>query len=253
MLQKVAACTTVAQELRLGTALNDADIDTQSREVCADAALKAALDQRPIRNAVSPALAKAAIETFNQEKPTAPTSEVAAAQAWATATEKVLASLPKAPAPRALSCASFTAGLPGVRCAEVGDGVVLDFNASFAIGQQADKALELELAKVADLLNAQPHAYQLMVEGYVSRARYACAAAPRAACTDTRNQQLAQDRARWAEGVLTRRLVRAGAVTLRSAGVDNPLSYDTAADRKIRLLVRPASHAVADTVLSLNQ
>jgi hypothetical protein len=254
MLQQIAMCASVEQRLRTNTTLRGAELDAQSKTACANAALNSALGQTPILDAVSDASAKNTIEANKLENPPLVSNDVTAAAAWGAALEKIVAALPKTPVSQALLCTKFGPHISGVRCDERSGGAILSFSASFATGKDYDRTLELALATVADLLNSQPSHYQIDVEGYASQARFPCTtSAVDKRCGDTKNLELASRRARWAANVLQRRLTRVGALPIKDSGIVNPLSFDSAADRKIRLLVRPVDNDMSATQVSLNR
>jgi hypothetical protein len=165
------------------------------------------------------------------------------ATAWRHAMEAVLAaSVPKQPSHLERLCQRIRSGATAARCepSGSGDAVTLEFGASFAIGKAEDRALEMQIARLADMLGEDRQAYVFTVYGYASASAYPCSgssARTPSPCGAEKNYALARARADWAMDTLRKRLQEHFASDSYAVGRFNPLSFDTPADRRIRMTV----------------
>lgn len=252
ILQKVALCAGVEQQLASTRQLDPAQLKERSRAACGEAAMSATLLGHGLPDAASPALARQAIE---KAKP-APSVPVPGggtgpgdAVAWRRAMEAVLAaSVPKPPSDPERLCQRIRSGTAATRCEpdEAGNTVTLDFDASFATGRMGDRALEMQIARLADMLAGDGRTYAFTVYGYASVSAYPCngpGARTSSSCGTEKNHALARARADWALNVLRKRMPGRFASGSQAVGRFNPLSFDTPADRRIRMTVALADRA----------
>jgi hypothetical protein len=247
MLQKVALCAGVEQELAMQGVTGNA-LKEQTVADCGHAALDATLANRPMVKAGSPSSALAAIATAPPASTSLSSGNIpgaGSADAWSKAMLEVLAaSRPKVPELFDALCRQISSQIKGSRCAGgVADSATVDFDASFGPGQARDKGIEMQLAQLADILAGNPQDYRLLVTAYASHQLPPCpgkTAADIQACATAKNAALAQSRADWAYGILERRMAGRFGIGNQKHGSANPLSYDTPTDRRLRITLWPS-------------
>lgn len=243
MLQQVALCANVEHELASTQQLNSEELANRTRTACGRAVVAATMMGEALPQAANPALARLAIEKAPAGPASGPSGQPATedASAWRRAMEAVLAAaVPTPPSQLDMLCQRIKSATLAAHC-DVGGmngALTLDFSASFASGKAYDRALEIHMARLADMLNDGKQAYIVTVYGYASSGPFPCtrrANGTLATCAEDKNVALAQARANWALGVLKKRLgERMGAESI-ALGQFNPVSFDTPADRRIRM------------------
>lgn len=245
ILQQVALCANVEQQLA-STQLSPMELKERSWAACGKAVMSATLMGEGLPGATNPVLAQQAIEKAKSElPPPRPPGQPGAedAAAWRRAMEAVLAtSTPKQSSHLERLCQRIRSGVTPARCEPNGSGnaVTLDFDTSFAVGKTEDRALEMQIARLTDLLIDERQAYVFTVYGYASASAYPCSplsARVPSTCGAEKNYALAKARADWAIAVLKKRLKERFSSDSSTVGQFNPLSFDTPADRRIRMTV----------------
>jgi len=247
MLQQVALCAGVEQNLALNEGLTGSILNEHTLAACGNAVWDATLGSRPMVKAGSLSGAQAAIAA-TPPVATLPSGE-GDAKAWRDAmTEVLTASRPKVPGLFEALCQQITSLIKGSRCTDgIADSATVDFDASFALGQARDRGLEMQLAQLADILNSDSHDYRLMITAYASHQLPSCTGKSSGdvqACATAKNVALAQSRADWAFGVLERHMAERFGPGNQKHGSANPLSYDTPADRRLRVTLWPNQNVI---------
>jgi hypothetical protein len=174
ILQQVALCANVEQQLASLQQLSPAELKGRSWAACGKAVMSATLMGKGLPNATNPELAQQAINKAKLDAPPSTPSGLPGAEdaaAWRRAMEAVLAaSVPKPPSHLERLCQRIRSGATTARCepSPSGDAVTLDFDASVAIGKAEDRALEMQIARIADMLGEDRKAYVFTVYGYAS-------------------------------------------------------------------------------------
>jgi hypothetical protein len=245
ILQQVALCANVEQQLVSTQQLNSTELKERTWTACGKAVVSATNMGQGLPDATDPVLAQQAIEQANSDRSASTWSDepgIKSAAAWRQAMEAVLAaSIPKPQARPERLCQRIRSSVATVSCDPRGDGeVILDFNASFAIGKTEDRTLELQIARLADMLDEDRQAYVFAVYGYASASTYSCgqsSARTSSPCGAEKNHALAKARAMWALGVLRKRLQEHFSLDSHADGLFNPVSFDSPSDRRIRIMV----------------
>ena len=246
ILQQVALCANVEQQLAATEQLTHKELKERSWAACGKAVMSATLIGQGLPDAANPALAHQAIEKAKLDPPASrPAGQPGAedAAAWRQAMEAVLAATaPKQPSHFERLCQRIRSGTPALRCqpSVSGDTVTLDFDSSFAISKAEDRALEMQIAQLADVLGEEQQVYIFTVYGYASASAYPCRrsiARKPSTCDEKKNYALAKSRADWAINVLRKRLQHRFVSGSDTVGLFNPLSFDTPEDRRIRMKV----------------
>lgn len=242
MEQKVAWCATVEQEQAIESKTGVASKD-RTLAACGQAALDSTMNGTPLADVGNKTEAAAVLE----KTPPAPPAGIPGgtdAKAWQEAMQAVLAAaLPKAPLLLDALCTQITSQIKGSRCVGGSTLAALDFDASFALGRPYDNGLEMQLAKLADILRYHRQDFVLVVTASASRKAPTCPRrtpqADMATCTGTKNAALADERAQWAFNILQQRMAERFGSGNQKIGKADPLSYDTPEDRRLRITLQP--------------
>lgn len=254
ILQQVALCAGVEQQLASARKLSPADLKERSWAACGKAAMSATLMGHGMPDALSPVLVTQTIEKA-EPVPFAlvPDGETGPGDpaAWRRAMEAVLAaSIPKPPSGAERLCQRIRHVVTATRCEPnaAGTTVTLDFDTSFTTGRAGSRILEMKIARLADMLGADGQTYAFTVYGYASASDFFCvrpAARNPSPCGTGKNHALATARAEWALSVLRKRMRARVAADSQAVGLFNPLSFDTPADRRIRMAISLVSPSTA--------
>ncbi len=246
ILQQVALCANVEQQLTSTRQLGPVELKERSWAACGKAVMSATLMGQGLTDASSPVLAQQAIEKATP----LPSVQVPNGRAgpedafaWSHAMEAMLAaSAQKKPSRLERLCQRIRSSSTAVHCEsnESGNAITLDFDANFAVGKVGNRTLEALIARLADTLGEDKQPYIFRVYGYASVSAYSCirsVARTPAPCGAEKNYALAKARADWALSVLRKRLGERFASDSQAVGLFNPLSFDTPTDRRIRMIV----------------
>ncbi|PRC94338.1 hypothetical protein [Solimicrobium silvestre] len=237
MVDQVALCSAIEEALTLS---NGKDVNTLSvvRQACGQAIVSAIVNKTSNLADSQQAIKAAAAQAASQLD--------ADSAIFKSTLDKVLAAIPKPDVKPDPVCDRIVASVNGTHCTNLNGQLIIEFDASFALGATYDNAIEMNLFKLANVLNLWRYNYSSVhVEGYASHAPPVCSKnlpdqKTRLKCENEKNEAIAKNRAIWAQLILGRRLISKPA-NISAHGTVDSLSFDAAIDRHIRITLENSS------------
>jgi hypothetical protein len=137
-------------------------------------------------------------------------------------------------------CEQLMAKEKGISCTPSASTAVIEIRTYFAPGATRDSRIDAILVVVAEELATAGPDLEILVEGFASRSLKACrrGAQSKQDCGSGWNQHLANERAKWAAEILSKREASLpGSIRSEGSGDVSALSADSDLDRRIRVVL----------------